>query len=87
MRVREKDPAGPSNLAAYQTRRVSASFGRAARRGPTPDDGLDFAPGTLHRAASRPVDSGKANPIVGRKVLAGRTPTLLFRFTGAFLLR
>jgi hypothetical protein len=52
----------------------------------TQDNDLDFA---LVRAPRGrwPADSGGANPMVCRKVLAGRKPTLLLRFVGWFLLR
>jgi len=75
-------------FAAYQTCRAERFFGRArpltARHRTT---AWTLHPGTLRREPMLPADSGLANPMACRKVLAGRNPTVLFVLVGAFLLR
>src|SRR5947207_3250283 len=65
--VRRTRPAGPSSLAAYQTRRASVSFGSGPLvSGPAPDDGLDFALRHTRSEKARP-DSGPAVPMARRE--------------------
>ena len=73
------DPAGRSNLAAYQTCRAGVAFGRTALRRPDTGRRLDFAPRHAPQVSPCGFRQGK--------VLAKRNPLLLLRFVGTLLLR
>jgi hypothetical protein len=82
-----KRPAGPSSLAAYQTRRANLSFGlrrqSAARHRTTI---WTSYLGTLRRRSSPP-HSGPAGKGACHEVLATRNPPALLPFEGRLLLR